>query len=337
MKDLLEKNKELKASSWPSFFMSISDELKIVEENLSEKMAAKSKLLSEIIKYIFNAGGKRIRPALCFLIAKGTGGVKEKHITQAELTELIHTASLVHDDIIDSATLRRGKETVNNVWNSKISVISGDYLFAEASIRLGILENTDIVKIYAKVLGDLCDGEIDQFAFKYNTEISWDYYIGKSTTKTASLFAAACKSAAIINNKSQDIIDKAEAYGKNLGIAFQVVDDILDFTSSDEVFGKDVGNDLKSGLITAPTLYALNANNEKSNKLKKLIESRFTENEGSFAEAINLIKELDGCSQATKLAKDYVQKAKSQLDFIESAEIRTDLEKTADYMLNRLN
>jgi len=277
MEQIIEKNK-LEKKSTPDFLTPIENELNILEVNLTNKLSEEGKLLSDIIKHIFSAGGKRLRPALCFLIAKGTGEIKDKHYIQAELTELIHTASLIHDDIIDSANFRRGKETISNLWNNKVSVIAGDFLFAQASVRLGEVENNEIVKIYAKVLSDLCDGEIEQFTYKFNTTISWDYYIQKSTTKTASLFSGACKGAAIINNQSPEVIKKANDFGLNLGIAFQIVDDILDFTSSSKDLGKDVCSDLKQGLVTAPTLYALIEKNEKSNKLKTLIESRFNNN-----------------------------------------------------------
>ena len=180
MKQVIEKLNKEKPQQWPELFNIINKELLILEENLTNKLPAKSKILSEIIKYVFEAGGKRLRPALCFLTAKATGTITNKHIALAELTELIHTASLIHDDIIDSAKLRRGRETVNNLWNDKISVIAGDFLFAQASVRLGELENTEIVKIYANVLSDLCDGEIEQYSLAYNTNISWEKYLNKS-------------------------------------------------------------------------------------------------------------------------------------------------------------
>ena len=173
MKQALEKLSKEKQEQWPELFKLISTELSTVEENLILKLPAKSNLLKEIVTYIFSAGGKRFRPALSLLIAKATGKIDRKHIILCELTELIHTASLIHDDIIDSGKLRRGRETVNILWNDKISVITGDFLFAQASIRLGELENTEIVKIYAKVLSDLCDGEIEQYSSLFNPNITF--------------------------------------------------------------------------------------------------------------------------------------------------------------------
>ena len=336
MKQTLEKVIEEKQSDWPGFLKIIYQELSIVEENLIYKIPTKSKLLEEIIRYILKAGGKRIRPALCFLTAKATGEITNKHIILAELTELIHTASLIHDDIIDSARFRRGTETINSLWNDKISVITGDFLFAQASIRLGLLENTEIVKIYAKVLSDLCDGEIEQYTYKFNTNISWDYYLEKSTTKTASLFAAACKSASILNNTEPDIISQAGQFGEYIGIAFQIVDDILDFTSNIKTIGKEIGTDLKQGIITAPTLFALNSTHKKAKDLKDLIENQFNNNNSDLENAIKLVLELDGCEKAKELANQYILKAKEKSIFVKNINIKTYLSQTADYLLSRI-
>ena len=250
MKSAIEKLNTERVIQWPDFFSIISTELEILEENLVVTLPVKNKFLKEVISYIFLSGGKRFRPAISLLIAKATGGIKDKHITVSEITELIHTASLIHDDIIDSAKLRRGKETINSLWNDKISVIAGDFLFGQASVKLGELENTEIVKIYAHVLSNLCDGEIEQYSLLFNPGITLKNYIHKSTAKTASLFAACCKSSAMLNNQDSKIIKQCNDFGLSLGIAFQVVDDILDFTSSSNESGKDVCSDLKNGLIT---------------------------------------------------------------------------------------
>lgn len=336
MKQTLEKPENKKDIQLPSFFNVISKELSLVEENLIFKLPTKSKLLGEVIKYILSAGGKQFRPALCLLVAKATGGITEKHITLAELTELIHTASLIHDDIIDSSKLRRGKETINSLWNDKISVISGDFLFAQASIRLGILENTEIVKIYAKVLSDLCDGEIEQYSIRFNTNILWDRYIEKSTTKTASLFAAACKSAAILNKQDESTIEKANNFGNNLGIAFQIVDDILDFTSSSKEIGKEIACDLKQGVITAPTLFALHSKDERAKQLKELIENQFTFSKDDFDKAIRLIFELGGPERAKELANSFILKAIENLEFVQNEELKNHLKTSTDYIVDRV-
>jgi len=337
MRQILEQNLNIKKTKWPDFFRCINEELVILEDNLRHKLPTKSSLLKEIVSYIFNAGGKRLRPATCFLVAKGTGGITEKHMVLSELTELIHTASLIHDDIIDSAKLRRGRETISNLWNDKISVITGDFLFAQASVRLGQLENTDIVKIYAKVLSDLCNGEIEQYSLLFNTNISWDDYINKSKTKTASLFAACSKSAAILNNVDSLSIKMAHEYGNSLGIAFQIVDDILDFTGSSAELGKEAGSDLKQGIITAPALFAINSADNRANQLKTIIENKFNKASDDFKKAIQLIHELGGCEKAKLLALEYSEKSKESLSFIKDNEIKSYLSQAADFVAERIS
>ena len=336
MEQLIKKLNQERKIKWPDSFEIIASELNIVEENLTTQLPVKSKLLKEIISYIFLAGGKRLRPALSLLFAKATGNITKKHIVLSELTELIHTASLIHDDIIDSAKLRRGRETINSLWNDKISVISGDFLFAQASVRLGILENSEIVKIYANVLSELCDGEIEQYSLLFNTNITWDDYIQKSTSKTASLFSACCKSAAILNSAEENIIEQAKNFGLFLGIAFQIVDDILDFTSSSDNLGKEVCSDLKRGIITAPTLFALNSSDERTKQIRVLIENRFNEAEVDFDKVIRLIFELGGCDKAKELAQAYIKKAVTSLSFINNYEIRSTLTKIADTVIKKI-
>ena len=334
MKQAIEKLHKEKSTQWPDFFSVIRSELETLEENLVVNLSAKSKLLKEIVSYIFLSGGKRFRPAISLLIAKATGGIKDKHITVSEITELIHTASLIHDDIIDSAKLRRGNETINSLWNDKISVMAGDFLFGQASVKLGELENTEIVKIYAHVLSDLCDGEIEQYSLLFNPKITLENYINKSTSKTASLFAACCKSSAILNNQDSKTIKQCNDFGLSLGIAFQIVDDILDFTSTSHEAGKDVCSDLKNGLITAPTLFALSSTDERAKQIIMLIENRFNNNENDFNKAISLVFELGGCKKAKELAVNYIENAKENLSFIKDPEIKGYLTTVAEMVIN---
>lgn len=336
MKLAIEKLNQERLTQWPDFFSIISSELETLEDNLVVNLPAKSKLLKEIVSYILLSGGKRFRPAICLLMAKATGGVKDKHIILAEITELIHTASLIHDDIIDSAKLRRGNQTINSLWNDKISVITGDFLFGQASVKLGELENTEIVKIYANVLSDLCDGEIEQYSLLFNPHIALEDYIRKSTSKTASLFAACCKSAAILNSQDLKTISHCNNYGMSLGIAFQIVDDILDFTSNSNETGKDVCSDLKNGLITAPTLFALNSTDGRAKQIRMLIENRFNNDEKDFDKAIGLVFELGGCEKAKSLALSYIENAKENISFVKDPELKEHLLMIAEMVIKKI-
>ena len=190
-----------------------------------------------------------------------------RYITLAVLTELIHSASLVHDDVIDGAQIRRGHQTVHGKWNERVAVLLGDLLFAQASICLSQLQNPQIVGIYGRVLGDLCAGEIRQLRQQYVLNVDWEIYIHKSYCKTASLFSAGCRSAAILNKSSDEIVRQLTGYGKNLGICFQIVDDLLDLTGTADNLGKKTGGDLAHGIVTAPALIVLERGDKPAEQL----------------------------------------------------------------------
>ncbi len=235
----------------------IAADLSTLDHRLLEEICPNSFALSSILQEIFRAGGKRIRPALSFLSCRLLGEEQnEKIFLVAEISELIHTASLVHDDIIDNSLIRRGKPTANSRWDNAITVISGDFMFAQAAVNLGKIGINSVTALYAKVLAELCAGEIKQVEKKFSTELDWDYYYQKTYSKTASLFEASCLAPALVLGDS-DASEALRVYGKNLGMAFQLVDDILDYQSSSEELGKPILQDLQDGQITLPLLYTL--------------------------------------------------------------------------------
>lgn len=315
-------------------FDSIKDELGQVHERLTDRLPSSAGPLKEMIQFAFSSKGKLLRPALAILSGHLTGKLHSKHFVLAELTELIHTASLVHDDLLDDAATRRGQEACHLKWGAKISVIIGDFLFAQASLKLGELENTETVKIYAKVLADLCTGEISQAQNRFKLEFAdWNNYLKKSSFKTASLFAAATQSAAILNNQKTEVVQKMFDYGHNLGIAFQIIDDLIDFTSSAERLGKPSLGDLKQGLFTAPILFALEKP-KYAPELIKLIESGFTEN-NTLIEAKNLIEASGAFQETFKFAQNYTQKALASLDGFEDNAYKKDLKQITEFILQR--
>ncbi len=183
-----------------------------------------------------------------------------RHRRLAEITEMIHTASLVHDDVVDEAELRRGVPTVHSSFGNRIAVLAGDFLFAQSSWYLANLDNLEVVKLLSQVIMDLAEGEIQQGLNRFAANLTIDEYIQKSYYKTASLIANSCKSAAVLSESSADLAEHLYSYGRHIGLAFQIIDDILDFTGSTEALGKPAGSDLKSGNLTAPVLYALEEN-----------------------------------------------------------------------------
>ncbi len=320
----------------------VTEEVKSLDHRLIEDISPSSRALCSILQEIFKAGGKRLRPALSFLFAKALGKQVDENIYLiAEISELIHTASLVHDDIIDNSLIRRGQPTTNSKWDNAITVISGDFMFARAAVNLGKLANNDITALYAKVLEDLCDGEIRQVEKKFSTDVDWDYYYSKSYKKTASLFEAATKAPAIAFSLDSEIIQACADYGKYLGLAFQVIDDILDYSSDTETLGKPSCADLKEGQITIPvlcTLETLAARDVSAHKqLVEQIQNLAVEpdNKELTENILQTLKSCDAIEKSKAKAEDLVQKALNSLAVLKDSPYKTALKDLANFTLNR--
>jgi all-trans-nonaprenyl-diphosphate synthase len=277
-------------------------------------------------------GGKQLRPTLVFLVARATAPeVTEKHRRLAEIVEMIHTASLVHDDVLDEAGTRRGKQTINSRYGTRTAVLTGDFLFAQSSWSLASLDNLEVIKTISRVIADFADGEIAQAASKFDTGITMEQYLDKSFCKTASLIAASCKSAAVISRSESRVADAMYDYGRHLGLAFQVVDDILDFTRSSEDLGKPQGQDLASGILTAPVIFSLT----HEPALADLIESEFVE-EGSLQRALAMVNDAGGIQAARALAWKEVALAQGCLKSLPDGPARTGLEHVTQEVLGAM-
>ncbi|XP_061369981.1 solanesyl diphosphate synthase 1, chloroplastic-like isoform X2 [Gastrolobium bilobum] len=318
-------------------FEVVADDLQTLNKNLQSIVGAENPVLMSAAEQIFSAGGKRMRPALVFLVSRATAellGLKEltvKHRRLAEIIEMIHTASLIHDDVLDESDLRRGKKTVHQLFGTRVAVLAGDFMFAQSSWYLANLENIEVIKLISQVIKDFASGEIKQASSLFDCDVQLDEYLIKSYYKTASLIAASTKGAAIFSGADSSITEKMYEYGKNLGLSFQVVDDILDFTQSAEQLGKPAGTDLAKGNLTAPVIYAL----EKEPKLRDIIESEFTEI-NSLDEAIKLVKSCGGIERAQELAKEKADLAIQNLQCLPQSVFRLALEDMVAYNLQRI-
>lgn len=231
--------------------------------DLRSLIGAGHPILQAAAEHLFSAGGKRLRPGIVLLISRALTSEKDlplKHRKLAQITEMIHTASLVHDDVVDEADTRRGVETVHSRFDPRIAVLAGDFLFAQASWHLANLENLDVVKLLSRVIMDLAEGEIKQGLNRFDSSQSFESYLEKSYCKTASLIANSSKAIGVLSDVDQESLNSLYFFGRQLGLAFQVVDDILDFTGNDEQLGKPAASDLQSGYLTAPVFYALDEN-----------------------------------------------------------------------------
>ena len=264
-------------------YQPISADLVLVQQQLVLLLPPDSEWMIDALAHVLGGGGKLMRPALMLLASAAsqqtTGPLTPEYHQVAAVTEMIHVATLLHDDVLDDAPLRRGKPTVNTVWGNTVSVLSGDFLLARASRMLADVGRIELVALYSDVLGDLCDGEVEQLRTRFNLpSADWETYYRKSICKTATLFRAGCRSAGILNGLDDATIEALSEFGKHLGIAFQVVDDMLDYTASEASMGKPVFDDLKNGLVNAPMLLALESprlSAAEQATLRELIQSLF--------------------------------------------------------------
>ncbi|MCT7960001.1 solanesyl diphosphate synthase [Laspinema sp. D1] len=321
-------------TSTTSLFSPVEADLRLLTENLKQLVGARHPILFAAAEYLFGAKGKRMRPAIVLLLSRALspdGEITPRHRRLAEITEMIHTASLVHDDVVDESELRRGVPTVHSRFGNRVAVLAGDFLFAQSSWYLANLDNLEVVKLLSEVIMNLAEGEIQQGLNRFDSSLGIEAYLEKSYYKTASLIANSSKAAGILSEVDAELAENFYQYGRQIGLAFQIVDDILDFTGSTDVLGKNAGSDLSSGNLTAPTLYAL----EEKPYLEVLIEREFAEEE-DLAEAIALIKDSNGIPRARELAAFHAQDAVKHLEGLPPGECHQALVNLADYVLSRL-
>ena len=318
----------------------VDTDMAICRKNLVDVVGRRHPMLRAAADQIFSAGGKRLRPLIVLLVSRATYSMHgltdltERHRRLAEITEMIHTASLVHDDVLDECDTRRGKRTVNSIYGTRVAVLVGDFLFAQSSWFLANLDNLEVIKLISQVIADFADGEISQASSLFDASLTMEKYLDKSFYKTASLIAASCRGAAVFSECTDVEKLAMYEYGKHLGLAFQIVDDILDFTQSSRQLGKPQGQDLASGNLTAPVLFALQ-NPQSGPRLLALIDSRFKK-DGSLQEALDIVKEDGGIEQARQLAREEADKALSQLEVLPPSEAKDSMGLMVEYVLERL-
>ncbi|MBW4554671.1 MAG: solanesyl diphosphate synthase [Trichormus sp. ATA11-4-KO1] len=317
-----------------SLFTPVEADLRLLADNLKQLVGNRHPILFMAAEHLFGAGGKRIRPAIVLLISRATmleQDITPRHRRLAEITEMIHTASLVHDDVVDESQMRRGVPTVHSLFGNRVAVLAGDFLFAQSSWYLANLDNLEVVKLLSEVIMDLATGEIQQGINCFDHGISIETYLKKSYYKAASLIANSSKAAGLLSDVSLETAEHLYNYGRHLGLAFQVMDDILDFTSTTDTLGKPAGSDLKSGNLTAPVLFAL----KEKPYLEALIERKFAQ-EGDVEQALELIQDSQGIQQARELAAHHAKLAVDHLAVLPASESQQALVNIADYVLSRL-
>ena len=313
----------------------IESELSDFNDLFNQALSHTDGLLSQALAYIRQRTGKRMRPMLILLMARNYGNVSAVTQNAAVGLELLHTASLVHDDVVDESEERRGQASVNATYDNKVAVLVGDYLLSTALLHVAYTKNTNIVRYLAELGRTLASGEILQLSNISNDKISEDVYYQVIKQKTAALFEACCAIGALSAGASEEEIECAKRFGQNLGIIFQIRDDIFDYYDSQEI-GKPTGNDMAEGKLTLPVIYALNSSGDDSMlKLAYKVKERMATTD-EIASLVAFAKENNGIEYAKKRMNDFHQEA---LDYIKGhvsdEEIKNSLEAYLDFVIKR--
>jgi heptaprenyl diphosphate synthase len=312
------------------FFAPVADELKIVESSLENNINTTLAVLQDASTHLIKAGGKRLRPAFALLAARVFVDELEDIIPLAVALELTHMATLVHDDVIDDSKTRRGTDTVKRLWGNRLSINAGNFIFSRSLALVAAYQRCDMISILADTSMKICEGEIIQMLSAYNTEVGLKNYLRRIERKTALLISVSCQLGALLTPASNREVTAFQKYGYYLGMAFQVTDDILDFVATEEVLGKPTGSDVRQGIITLPTIYALRFSPHRQ-ELHQWLSS--PEECTQRADTIlDLVIDAGGIDYAYYAAQYYAEKAKRQLQFLPRTQITENLGDMADFI-----
>ena len=316
------------------------EDLESTNALILEKLDSKVPLIHEIASYLILSGGKRLRPLLtscCFHLVKKTKNNNKNYIGLAAAVEFIHAATLLHDDVIDESKKRRGNLSVNEVWGNKTSVLVGDFLFSRAFQLMTKYGNLEILKILSDTSVVISEGEILELSNDKDLTINEDVYFEVINDKTASLFSAACQVGCITANGSTKEVESIKSFGTNFGMAFQLIDDAIDYYSTNDSLGKNVGDDFKEGKITLPIILAyLRSNNEEKKFWNKTIVN-LKQNKDDLSQAIKLMKKYDCISDTIERARHFANVAMDSLGTFKNNEYKKALINLIQSSLNQLN
>lgn len=295
----------------PIDFNSIKDltasEAKAVDQLILDELSSDVILINQVGHYIVGNGGKRLRPMLLLLAAKALGETQHSHLILAAVIEFIHTATLLHDDVVDESELRRGKESANAVWGNAASVLVGDYLYSSAFEMMVRTNNMRVMEILSKTTTAIAEGEVLQLLNCNNPETTEAKYLEVISRKTAILFSAATRLSAVISGANQAIEENLAQYGQHLGIAFQLIDDALDYKATKEELGKNLGDDLAEGKPTLPLIYAIQHGSET--EAATIVNAIKTGNRDVFSEVYAVVQKTHAITYTENRANEEAQKA----------------------------
>ena len=311
----------------------VAEDLKAVDQLIIRQLQSDVVLINQIGHYIVNSGGKRLRPLLVLLAARASGYQGELHRTAAAIIEFIHTATLLHDDVVDGSELRRNKRTANALWGNEASVLVGDFLYTRAFEMMVETDNMRVLDVLSHATNRIAEGEVLQLMNTNDPDTDQARYMEVIERKTAALFEVGTRIGAILTEVDRDVEDAVASYGRHLGIAFQLVDDALDYNSDETVIGKKVGDDLEEGKPTMPVIRAIEVGSDAQRAcLREAIEQGGREN---MAEVIEAIVSTGSIDYTIELAREHAQAAKEALQRLPESPSRLAMEATADFSVAR--
>ena len=335
MGTVIQLKKQLN-DSYSDLRRSVEDKLILVEEKISSKLASKVDLVHKMTDYHLKTGGKKLRALLTLETAKLCGYSKgSRDINLAACVELIHAATLMHDDVIDGADIRRGKKTLNTVWGNQYSILVGDYLLSRCFEMMVEDGNIEVLKLLSSTSSEIAQGEVLQLQHKGEIDILEETYLKIISSKTASLFAAATKVGAIISNKDSKYKEALEFYGKNLGLTFQIADDTLDYNSELKVFGKKIGNDFFEGKVTLPIILLYQKIDQDNKKYLKSLFNKEIRNNEELDYILNLIKKNNIIYECYKKAEHFINLSYNSLSVFEDSQEKKNLKNLTSFSIER--
>lgn len=313
----------------------IGNDLKLVEEQFRKDLASDVPLIRKVGEYVLSSGGKRIRPAMLLLAARLCNYHGTQAIPLASVVEFIHTATLLHDDVVDSATLRRGLASANTLWGNEASVLIGDFLFSKSFSLMVAAGSLDILRVMSRATTVIAEGEVLQLLYTGDLDLTEENYIGVVRAKTAVLLSAACQCGAILGEVSADQELALAEFGMELGIAFQLMDDLLDYTASEADFGKSIGHDLEEGKMTLPLIHTLRQCSDEERRQVAVIVEKDVLTPADFSQVVALVQRHGGIEYTVEKARACVAGCRSHLAGFPDSECKRALLELAEYVVTR--
>jgi len=313
----------------------VADDMNGVNAVILDRMQSKVALIPELAGHLIAGGGKRMRPMLTLACARLLGYPGNRHHKLAAAVEFIHTATLLHDDVVDGSGMRRGKRTANLIWGNSASVLVGDFLFSRAFELMVEDGSLKVLKILSSASSVIAEGEVEQLTAQRRIETDEEQYLAIIGAKTAALFAAACRVAPVVAEASEDTELALEAYGKNLGIAFQLADDVIDYASDAAVMGKGVGDDFRDGKMTLPVILAYARGNEDDRSFWRSAISGERIGDEDLAQATRLIRSTEALSDTIECARHYGRRAIDAVANFPSGKAKSALTEAVEFAIRR--